>query len=732
MDTGNPPLVLDILHQGNVIFLGIHELIPCASTVRNYSQKKIDFSLIEKLCQEIIATLDRATQPGIYHQNLDQSLRKSGQLLWDHLFNKSIKLRLQELSRGDLILSLDEELAGIPWELLYDGSDFLGLRFNVGRLIRTKRQPFVSRCRGYAERLKMLILANPTSDLEAAYQEGLHIKNKFFRHHKKIHIDFKSNHIDTLFVKKNLRDYDLVHFAGHCEYDNQNYKNTGWLFTDGRLTVGDILELGQSGPLPTLVFSNACESAKIYFSAPDYNYQKNTHSLASAFLFSATRHYIGLIWKVEDRVSLVFAETFYLYLFNGHSVGSSLRQARLELLKKFGDKTIYWSNYLLYGDPSFIIFRQYPRKNRIVFCQKERPRLKKIFSMGFAGGVVLVLIIMGLRFLPSLNPSAYWNYLRARTLFFQGKNMQAVKLIEGIVKKEPFFLAAYPILADAYSRQGKLEEALHTYILYSRNSERSRNFKHLASAYTAVGWHYQNLGYYKKAFDFYQHALKVCEKYKDKYNEALVLRKIGVWYLDNFQYDKALELFLKSSEINREHTHSPSFRYNLACDYFDIGLVFENKDDYVSAEKFYRKSLKIFSQLKIKSELSDYYFNLGEISRFKKEFHKATQFYLKGLALDEKQENFFSLATDYDMLGELYLDMGENNQAEKYFLKAIALAERIHLLPALASACYNIGNLYMQIDEEKASRYLKKAKEIYLMLELPQDDKIKRELQELN
>jgi len=51
-----------------------------------------------------------------------------------------------------------------------------------------------------------------------------------------------------------------------------------------------------------------------------------------------------------------------------------------------------------------------------------------------------------------------------------------------------------------------------------------------------------------------------------------------VWYLDKEDPDRALELLTQSSEITgiRNRTR---YAYNLACDYFDIGLVFTDKDD---------------------------------------------------------------------------------------------------------------------------------------------------------
>ena len=131
----------------------------------------------------------------------------------------------------------------------------------------------------------MLILANPTADLKSAYLEGVNIKNQFDRKRAEISIDFKSTRIDTVYVKKNLRDYDIVHLAGHCEYDTDDPKNSGWVLSDGKFTTTDILALGESLHLPSLIFSNACHSAEAATGPMATDYQEKNYSLASAFLF---------------------------------------------------------------------------------------------------------------------------------------------------------------------------------------------------------------------------------------------------------------------------------------------------------------------------------------------------------------------------------------------------------------------------------------------------------------
>ena len=726
-------LVLEISRHADQLRMSIYEPSQAPQTVMHYSQCAVSFETVDRLCRDITFLLNKSrakTEPGLIND-----LKKTGQLLWDQLLTRSVKDRLKITIIKDLVLSLEEELVNIPWELLYDGSDFLCLNFNVGRLVRTKHQQSAVQYRSVSGKLKMLILANPTDDLKAAYQEGMNIKRQFDRTRQSLSIDFKSTNIDTLYVKKNLRDYDICHYAGHCDYDRDNPKNTGWVLSDARFTAEDILTMGQTMPLPVLIFSNACHSAEVAKDAIDTDYQEKTYSMASAFLFSGVRHYIGAVQKIEDPASFSFAKEFYSQLLKGRSVGESVRLARLGIKNEFGEGSVLWSNYILYGDPNFVLLKQRVKQTALAPTKKTAlysRHKKRILPVLTASAVVLFLI--GVYFvLPSLNPKTYYLFLKSEKLFNKGRNEEAFAILKRVLDKEPKFFSAYPLVADTLSRLGKRDEALKYYFDYALYTQEKKNPGQLAFAYTMIGWIYHQQGEYPKAFEFYDKAITVSRKNNDRLNEATAMRKLAVWYMDKEEYDKALQLLTKSSEINRQQLKSRRHRYNLACDYFDLGLLFVNKDDLETGRDFYDKSLKLFSKMDLKNEMSDYYFNLGEIYLMEKDYQNTLQNYMKGLSIDLAQDNKPSISSDYNMIGELYVEIDDPKKAEEFFKKAEAQAKQIDAQPELASACYNLGMLYKNDNKKnKAREYLRKAEEFYRRIDTPEYKQVQQELLSLD
>ncbi len=725
--------VLEILKQEEGLKVGIFEQKDIVPTVRNYTRVKVSSAQIEKLCQEEVLILNRADKAGLLDQGSFDSLKKIGQLLWDHLISRPVKDKLKSASSSSLILSLDEELIDIPWELLYDGVDFLCLKFNLGRLVRTRQYSAIPEYRGLNTRLRMLILADPTNNLKSAYSEGLNIRNQFDRKRKQVSIDFKSTSVDTFYVKKNLRDYDIAHFAGHCEYDAGNPKNSGWVLEDARFTAQDILALGETASLPSLVFSNACHSAKALSGSLDAHYQRKSYSLASAFLFSGVRHYIGTIRKVEDQAGLIFAREFYSRLIIGKTVGEALRLARLKLLQEYGIRSIFWASYLLYGDPNFTLFKTRTKLRSSVKLISRISSHKKALSWLILVAFGISLLIFLYNWLPTINPGTYLLSLKSQRMFNQGRNEEVVLVTNRIIKQDPGFVPAYSLLGDTYQRLGRFSLALKYYFDYAVYSQKRNDKKNITTAYLKIGWLYQQKGEYAKALDFYNKALNISLISNDKLNEAVALRKMAVWHMDKDDNNKALELLMKSYQINQDRQFMPGHRYNLACDYFDIGLVFTNKDDLGSARDFYAKSLKIFERLKLKYELSDYYFNLGEMYLLEKQHQKALDYYSRGLKIDQSQGNLPSVAADYNMIGELYLDMDNLKEAQEYFNQAILICRRTDARIELANAYYNLGSLYKREGRKNKTReYYRLAQEIFSSVDTPDYQRIKKELLELD
>ncbi|MCZ6548575.1 MAG: CHAT domain-containing protein [Deltaproteobacteria bacterium] len=352
--TNETALVFEISRENQRIKASVYERGEEGErTLRPYEDKEVAWEQVEASCREVVSLLSRANKRARLAPEILDGLKKSGQILFDLLIPPKVREKLNSTSARNLVLYVDDRLVHIPWELLFNGQEFLCRRFAMGRIVSTRQVVTSLSSRQLKIPLRVLILADPRGDLRASYREGTEIRNFLDEKRETFHADLKSHPVDISYVKKNLRDYDIVHYAGHADYHPQDPSESGWLLTDGRLKASEISAMVGLQPMPFLVFSNACQSGQTGEWQVQEGYEQQIFGLANAYLFSGVQHYIGTFWEILDEPSLYFAKRFYSFLAQGKKVGEAVRRAREDLIEAYGEETIVWASYMLYGDPTF-------------------------------------------------------------------------------------------------------------------------------------------------------------------------------------------------------------------------------------------------------------------------------------------------------------------------------------------------------------------------------------------
>jgi CHAT domain-containing protein len=151
-------------------------------------------------------------------------------------------------------------------------------------------------------------------------------------------------------------NFDLVHYAGHGDFDPEQPNRVGWLFARGLLTPG---EIGRLERVPAIVISNACLSARTSQVLEGKRQADEARSeagllpsLADEFFRLGVRNYVGTAWEVNDVGAELFAQTFYDALLSGESFGEAVRRARKALWHDRGTFGSLWAAYQHYGDPA--------------------------------------------------------------------------------------------------------------------------------------------------------------------------------------------------------------------------------------------------------------------------------------------------------------------------------------------------------------------------------------------
>jgi len=211
----------------------------------------------------------------------------------------------------------------------------------------------------------------------------------------------RANVLGHLFLKQ----FDVLHFAGHCQYTHGEPGRSGWIFGDGELLSAN--ELNRIDRIPKFVFSNACESGI----TPDDAERRDSGlapNFAEAFFARGVSNFVCTAWPVDDLAAHEFAATMYANLLgltreaplsspartNGraHRTASTerdrattwngpqpmhmaMRAARLAIAHSPGGVTT-WGAYQHYGDPNFRLFEYGTRAEPVEHGKKKKAATK--------------------------------------------------------------------------------------------------------------------------------------------------------------------------------------------------------------------------------------------------------------------------------------------------------------------------------------------------------------------
>jgi len=291
-----------------------------------------------------------------------------GRQLGELLLPESILTVLPRHTDRHLVIVHDAAMSRAPWEVLAlmqpDGSTWLpAIR---GGLSHRYAADNLSVAKWLEDRiddnvLSILLVVNPTEDLDGAREEGRRIRKLFSAGTGvRLHVleGAEATH-RALLDAFSSGLYDVIHYAGHAFFDEDNPAQSGLLCHNETPLAG--AQLSELANLPSLVFFNACESSRLRGAkrpatarrdAERMKRATNAVGFAEAFMRGGIANFLGTYWPVGDAAALAFAENFYRPLMAGRPIADALLLARAAVRRIDGRD---WADYLFYGSPDFVV-----------------------------------------------------------------------------------------------------------------------------------------------------------------------------------------------------------------------------------------------------------------------------------------------------------------------------------------------------------------------------------------
>jgi len=292
--------------------------------------------------------------------------KKYGKLLHAYLMPEDFQVMID---MSPLTLIVDRSSASFPWEMAaFDsnrGTIFYGPHRQLTRQFRT----FLSGAPGLApevnRHLRVLVIADPAPESELqlpeARAEGREVVNILREINEKNGLDIEveerigPNECDPVELLALIlsEEFDVIHYAGHGEFDKNTPSLSGWVF--GRDNILSARDIFRARRVPRLIFANACFSGVVRsgkaLTIQETN--RNLAGLAEAFFERGVQNYIGTGWPVGDEPARQFARTFYERALSGSVLSEALAAARLQIL----DQGSTWGAYQHYGEAMATLVR---------------------------------------------------------------------------------------------------------------------------------------------------------------------------------------------------------------------------------------------------------------------------------------------------------------------------------------------------------------------------------------
>lgn len=195
-------------------------------------------------------------------------------------------------------------------------------------------------------------------------------------------------------------------------------------------------------------------------------------------------------------------------------------------------------------------------------------------------------------------------------------------------------------------------------------------------------------------------------KSENETDKDFILNSLGLVYLNQGQYDKALEYTQQALPINREvgnRAGEANSLNNVASIYIILGVYDKALEYLQQALPISREIGDAVGEAKLLSNLGLVYFNLGR-------YDQALEAAQQAIPIDKELGNRSGEATSLDNIGNIYNALGKYEVAEKNFLHALEIFRKIGDRPGEAKLLNSLGQVYSNLDKfEEAMEYFQQA-----------------------
>jgi tetratricopeptide (TPR) repeat protein len=250
-------------------------------------------------------------------------------------------------------------------------------------------------------------------------------------------------------------------------------------------------------------------------------------------------------------------------------------------------------------------------------------------------------------------------------------------------------------LSDIALIQLQLEqfsESEENYLICLKHFKKQKDRLGQAAVYGVLGTLNFKKGEYEKSIEFYEKAYNIYNELYQIQEKITCLKGIGNNYIQLNQWDEASDVFLDCSALCSDNHDI----YNLLDCLGNLIHIHETIEKWDILFELYKKTLKVFKEIKDEKGIITSYFNLGLVQKKYDNLEEAVRYFKKGtnVAIDANFAELIIRGLSY--IGETSFYMGKIKEAKNQFIKALHIANKINAENAIVQLRILLQSLGMQ------------------------------------
>ncbi len=211
-----------------------------------------------------------------------------------------------------------------------------------------------------------------------------------------------------------------------------------------------------------------------------------------------------------------------------------------------------------------------------------------------------------------------------------------------------------------------------------------------AAAINGMGIVYMRQANYTKALENFHETLKLRQELGDKEGVGWAYNNLGVVYADLTNLPEALKYGLLSLEIKKELND----KGGIGASYINIGAILQKQSKYAEALKNFQLALPIMEDMDAKIWIGDLHNNIGIVLGHLGNYPEAMKSHLKALQMRVPINDKHGIAQSYNSIADIHEVQGNYPEALKHNLDALQKWEEIGNKHGIAQSHAGVGEIH--------------------------------------